>query len=134
MNKRFIVPFLVSGLLATASALGDSKEMVVEIYRIAPGKHEEFLRQIALYDRANAEAGLPPRQLFVHDSGAGWDFMLLQPAHHTDEESEKLDAAFKKLGIPQGAKFFIAFRQLIAEHTDTKVEAMTAAEYLKKLD
>lgn len=134
MSERFIVSLLVSGVLATAPALGDSKEMVVEIYRIAPGKHEEFLRQIALYDRANAEAGLPPRQLFVHESGAGWDFMLLQPAHHSDEESEKLDAAFKKLGIPQGAKFFVAFRQLIAEHTDTNVEATTAAEYLKKLD
>jgi hypothetical protein len=134
MNKRFIIPFLVSGVLATTSALGDSKEMVVEIYRIAPGKHEEFLRQIALYDRANAEAGLPPRQLFVHESGAGWDFMLLQPAHHSEEENEKLDAAFKKLGIPQGAKFFIAFRQLVAEHTDTNVEVTTAAEYLKKLD
>ena len=108
--------------------------MLVEIYRVAPGKHEEFLRQIALYDRANAEAGLPPRQLFVHEGGASWDFMLLQPAHHTDEESEKLDAAFKKLGIPQGAKFFVHFRTLIAEHTDTNVEATTAAEYLKKLD
>jgi hypothetical protein len=82
MSRRFFVPFLVFGALAATPALADSKEMVVEIYRIAPGKHEEFLRQIALYDRANAEAGLPPRQLFVHESGAGWDFMLLQPAHH----------------------------------------------------
>jgi hypothetical protein len=125
---------LALGLLGCAPAWGDSKDMVIEIYRIAPGKHEEFLRQIALYDRANAEAGLPPRQLFVHEGGASWDFLLLQPAHHTDEESAKLDAAFKKLGIPQGAKFFVAFRQLIAEHTDTNVEATTAAEYLKKLD
>jgi hypothetical protein len=134
MNRRFIFPYLVSGVLASATALGDSSEMVIEIYRVAPGKHEEFLRQIALYDQANAEAGLPPRQLFVHQGGAAWDFLILQPAHHTDEESEKLDAAFKKLGIPQGAKFFVGFRQLIAEHTDTNVEATTAAEYLKKLD
>jgi hypothetical protein len=125
---------LAFGLLLQGPAVADSKDMVVEIYRIAPGKHEEFLRQIALYDRANAEAGLPPRQLFVHEGGASWDFMLLQPAHHTDEESEKLDAAFKKLGIPQGAKFFVNFRTLIAEHTDTNVEATTAAEYLKKLE
>ena len=48
--------------------------------------------------------------------------------------AQKLDAAFKKLGIPQGAKFFVTFRQFIAEHTDTNVEATTAAEYLKKLD
>jgi len=61
-------------------------------------------------------------------------FLTLQPAHHTDEENAKLDAAFKKLGIPQGAKFFVTFRQLIAEHTDTFVEETTAAEYLNKLD
>ena len=134
MSKLFIVSFLVSSVLATAPALGDSQDMVIEIYRIAPGKHEEFLRQIALYDRANAEAGLPPRQLFVHQGGASWDFLLLQPANHTDEESEKLDAAFKRLGIPQGAKFFVSFRTLIAEHTDTNVEATTAAEYLRKLE
>ena len=132
--KPFLAVLLALGTVAAASAQADSNEMVVEIYRIAPGKHEEFLRQIALYDRANAEAGLPPRQLFVHEGGASWDFLLLQPAHHTDEESAKLDAAFKKLGIPQGAKFFVAFRQLIAEHTDTNVEATTAAEYLKKLE
>jgi len=134
MNRRFLVSFLAVGILAVSPARGDSNDRVVEIYRAAPGKHEEFLRQIALYDRANAEAGLPPRQLFVHQGGADWDFLILQPAEHSDEESDKLDAAFKKLGIPQGAKFFIAFRQLIAEHTDTNVEATTAAEYLKKLD
>lgn len=134
MKTGWIAALLVSSALATAPAFGDSRDMVIEIYRVAPGKHEEFLRQIALYDRANAEAGLPPRQLFVHQGGASWDFLILQPVHHTDEESRKLDAAFKKLGIPQGAKFFVTFRQLIAEHTDTSVEATTAAEYLKKLD
>lgn len=134
MVKRLIVPLLVLGVLASASALADSKEMVIEIYRVAPGKHEEFLRHLALLDQANAEAGLPPRQLFVHEDGASWDFVLLQPAHNTDEENAKLDAAYKKLGIPQGAKFFVNFRKLIAEHTDTFVEQTTAAEYLKKLD
>ena len=134
MHKRFIVPLLACGLLAGAPALADSKEMIIEIYRVAPGKHEEFLRHLALLDQANAEAGLPPRQLFVHEDGASWDFVLLQPAHNTDEENAKLDAASKKLGIPQGAKFFVNFRKLIAEHTDTFVEQTTAAEYLKKLD
>lgn len=134
MNKPSMVLVLLLGVFANAPAMGDSKDMLIEIYRIAPGKHEEFLRQIALFDRANSEAGLPPRQLFVHQDGASWDFVLLQPAHHTDEENAKLDAAYKKLGLPQGAKFFVTFRQLIAEHTDTFVEATTAAEYLKKLD
>jgi hypothetical protein len=132
--KRFLVALLVVGLVGATAARGESREMLIEIYRIAPGKHEEFLRQIALFDRANAEAGLPPRQLFVHQGGASWDFLILQPAHHTDEEAAKLDAAFKKLGIPQGAKFFVTFRQLIAEHTDTNVEATTAADYLMRLE
>jgi len=134
MIHRFIILLLVSAVLSAAPALADSKDMVIEIYRIAPGKHAEFVRQIALFDQANAEAGLPPRQFFVHQGGASWDFLILQPAHHTDEESAKLDAAFKKLGIPQGAKFFVSFRELLLEHTDTNVEATTAAEYLKKLD
>jgi hypothetical protein len=132
--KQLLVALLAFGVIAAAPGHADPKEMVIEIYRVVPGKHEEFLRQIALFDRANAEAGLPPRQLFVHEGGASWDFLLLQPAHHTDEESARLDAAFKKPGIPQGAKFFVNFRSLIAEHTDTNVEATTAAEYLKKLD
>lgn len=134
MNQRILVPILAAGLLAASPALAESKDMLIEVYRIAPGKHEEFLRHLAVLDQANAEAGLPPRQLFVHQDGASWDFVLLQPAHHTDEESAKLDAAFKKLDLPQGAKFFVNFRQLIAEHTDTFVEQTTAAEYLKKLD
>ena len=134
MIKRFIIPLLALGMFASAPALAESKDMLIEIYRVAPGKHEEFLRHLALLDQANAEAGLPPRQLFVHEDGASWDFVLLQPAHNTDEENAKLDVAYKKLGIPQGAKFFVNFRQLIAEHTDTFVEQTTAAEYLKKLD
>ncbi len=134
MKRILAACLLAAGAIASAPSLGDSKEMVVEIYRIAPGQHEAFLRHLALLDRANAEAGMPPRQLFVHEGGAAWDFLLLQPAHHTDEESAKLDAAYKKLGIPQGAKFFVNFRTMVAEHTDTNVEATTAAEYLKKLD
>lgn len=134
MNRRFLIPLLASALFASAPAFGESKDMLIEIYRIVPGKHEEFLRHLALLDQANAEAGLPPRQLFVHQDGASWDFVLLQPAHTTDEQDAKLAAAFKKLGIPGGAKFFVNFRTMIAEHTDTFVEQTTAAEYLKKLD
>lgn len=125
---------LAAGLLAGAPAFAESKDMLMEIYRIAPGKHEEFLRHIALLDQANAEAGMPPRQLFVHQDGASFDFVILQPADHTDEQSAKLAAAFKKLGIPGGAKFFVHFRTFISEHTDTFVEQTTAADYLKKLE
>lgn len=134
MNRVLVALVLALGAFASGPALSESQDMLIEIYRIVPGKHEEFLRHLALLDQANIEAGLPPRQLFVHQDGASWDFVLLQPAHNTDEQNAKLDAAYKKLGIPQGAKFFVNFRTLIAEHTDTFVEQTTAADYLKKLD
>lgn len=134
MNRFSMALVLLLGAFAGTPALAESQDMLIEIYKVAPGKHEEFLRHLALLDQANAEAGLPPRQLFVHQDGADFDFVLLQPAHRTDEENAKLSAAFKKLGIPGGAKFFVHFRTLIAGHSDTFVEQTTAAEYLKKLD
>lgn len=143
MRRRLRSGLRLSGILSAlwlsclhggVAAAAEPTDVVIEIYRIAPGKHEEFLRAIASFDKANAEAGLPPRQLYVHSGGASWDFVLIQPAEHTDEQSKKLDAAFKKLGLPQGARFFVSFRQYILEHTDTNATRTTAAEFLKKLD
>ena len=127
---------LLAAVLAFAcfgSAFADETEVVIEIYRVAPGKHEEFLRQIALYDQANVEAGLAPRQLYVHSSGASWDFILIQPSGYTDEQNKKLSAAYRKLGVPGGGKFFLSIRQYLLEHSDTVAGKTTAAEWLKTL-
>ena len=105
--------------------------MLVEIYRIAPGEHQAFLEAIASYDEANRLAGLPPRQLYVHSDGASWDFMLIQTAEIPPEKAAALGEAWKKLGLPSGADFFLSFRKYIAEHTDTFVLGPTnAADYL----
>lgn len=118
-----------------AAVRADPSQRMVEIYRIAPGQHAAFLRFVALCDEANARAGLPPRQLYVHEDGASWDFILIQPADLTPEQSKALDAAFKELKIPQGGKFFVAIRQYMIEHSDTVATGpTTAAEWLKKLD
>ncbi len=128
-----LVLALVLGVATTATA--DPTERQIEIYRIAPGQHAAFLRFIAQLDEANRRAGLPPRQLFVHEDGASWDFILIQPEDLTPEQSKALDAAYKALGIPQGGKFFVAIRQFIVEHTDTTaIGPTTAADYLKKLE
>lgn len=109
----------------------EPQRMLVEIYRIAPGEHQAFLEAIASYDEANRLAGLPPRQLYVHSDGASWDFMLIQPAEIPPEKSAALGEAWKKLGLPSGADFFLSFRKYIAEHTDTFVTGPTsAADYL----
>lgn len=108
-------------------------KQVVEIYRIAPGQHEAFLRFIDKCDDANRLAGLPPRQLFVHSDGADWDFMLIQPAETPKEKSAALDAAWVKVGLPSGTDFFLEIRKYIAVHTDTFVSGPTTAqEYLAR--
>src|SRR5712692_2018845 len=105
--------------------------MLVEIYHIAPGQHTAFLEAIAKYDEANRIAGLPPRQLYVHDDGASWDFMLIQPAETPADKAAALKAAWEKLALPTGADFFLSFRQYIASHEDTFVIGpTTAADFL----
>lgn len=129
-----IAMLLAAGCWGSA-ARADAAERQIEIYRIAPGQHVAFLRFIALCDQANLRAGLPPRQLYVHEDGASWDFILIQAEDVTPEQSKALDAAYKALGIPQGGKFFVAIRQYIVEHTDTVATGpTTAADWLKKLD
>jgi hypothetical protein len=120
-----------SGPAAPPTEAHRMPRVMVEIYRIAPGEHAAFLRLIARYDEANRVAGLPPRQLYVHQDGASWDFIIIQPAETTPEQDQKLQVAAKQLGIPQGASFFFEIRRFIAEHTDTSaIGPITAADWL----
>jgi len=122
--------FAIAFLSAQAFA-AEEPRMLVEIYHIAPGQHTAFLEAIAKYDEANRMAGLPPRQLYVHDDGASWDFMLIQPAETPPDKAAALKAAWEKLNLPTGADFFLSFRQFIASHEDTFVSGPTsAAEFL----
>ena len=122
----FALVFLSMQAFAT-----EPPKMLVEIYHIAPGQHTAFLEAIAKYDEANRIAGLPPRQLYVHDDGASWDFMLIQPAETPADKAAALKAAWEKLGLPTGADFFLSFRQYIASHEDTFVNGpTTAADFL----
>ena len=57
-------------------------------------------------------AGLPPRQLYVHQDGAAWDFMLIQPASTPPDKSEALDAAWQGLvdGDTAVVEWVLAYR------------------------
>lgn len=137
MKRRFAIVAAALGVTAAlgATVTAEAADMLVEIYRIAPGQHANFLKLIALYDQASKEAGLAPRQLYVHQDGASWDFLIIQPASVAPEQSEAVDAALKRLGAPQGAKFFLEIRKYMAEHSDTFVAGpTTAADWLKKLN
>jgi hypothetical protein len=118
---------------APAGAGPTSASVAIEIYRIAPGQQEAFLKFIALCDQVNIAAGVAPRQLYVHQDGASWDFLLIQPEDYTDAQGAALRAAGQKLGLPTGANFFFEIRKYIAEHTDTAaLGPTTAAAYLAR--
>jgi len=126
--RKIALALLFISLPALAA---EPPRMLVEIYHIAPGQHTAFLEAIAKYDEANRIAGLPPRQLYVHDDGASWDFMLIQPAGTPADKAAALKAAWEKLGLPTGADFFLSFRQYLASHEDTFVTGpTTAADFL----
>ena len=115
--------------MGTGSAA--SAATMIEIYKIAPGQHEAFLKEIARYDEANRLAGVPPRQLYVHSDGADWDFILIQPDEYPPEKQAALDKAWKQLGLPTGADFFLNYRRFVADHTDTvAIGPTSAAAYL----
>jgi hypothetical protein len=131
LNK--IIAAMLLAVASIAPAVADGEKMI-EIYHIAPGKHVEFLKLIAQYDEANRQAGLPARELYVHSDGAAWDFLLIQDEDVAPDKAKLRNEALKKLGAPTGAKFWVAIRQTIAEHTDTVATGpTTAGDWLKKL-
>jgi hypothetical protein len=116
----------------TPNPIPEPPQKLIEIYRIAPGQHEAFLQMIAQYDEANRIAGLPPRELYVHQDGASWDFLLIQPAETPADKKDALAAALKK--VMGNKKHFFEFRKFIAEHTDTFVSGpQSAADYLARM-
>ena len=133
--SRILLAFAVALAPVALALAAQNESRMIEIYHIAPGKHVEFLKLIALYDEANRQAGLPPRELYVHSDGGSWDFLLIQNENVEPAKEALRDAALKKLGAPTGAKFWIAIRQTISEHTDTVATGpTTAGDWLKKLD
>src|SRR3546814_6483340 len=64
---------------------------VFEMFRLVPGKTEEFIRDMAKWDKVSAAGGQLPTQLFLHAGGEGWDVLLYKPARArpTPERSEE---------------------------------------------
>ena len=123
-------PLAAQTAAAEAAAPAPGKKLV-EIYRIAPGKHEEFLRFVAFLDEINIKAGLPARDLYIHRDGADWDFIIIQPAETPQDKAEAYAKAWDESGAPSGANFFLKIREFIAEHSDTFATGPTsAAAYL----
>lgn len=109
-----------------------------EIFKLAPGKQEAFVRNIAMADEVAAAGGQPPIQMFFHDNGADFDVILFKPVtgfKPTPEQTAAMDKKRKELGLPSGPAYFVRIRENIAEHTDSKTYGpLSAATWLARLD
>ena len=109
-----------------------------EIFKLAPGKQEEFIRRIAQADEVAAAGGQPPIQLFFHENGADFDVIIFKPVtgfKPTPAQEAAMNAKRKELGMPSGPAYFVNIRELIAEHTDSKTYGpLSAATWLGRLD
>lgn len=113
-------------------------EAQFEIFKLAPGKQEAFIRDIARADEVSAAGDRPPIQLFVHQDGADWDVLLYKPIHTSDPtpaQRAAMDAKAKELQMETGPAYFVRIRQMIASHTDTRTYGpITAAKWIARLD
>jgi hypothetical protein len=91
---------------------------VVSLYRIAPGKHLDFLKWLADQEAIAKEAGVPASQLYAHTDGDSWDYMMVAP-DLTPEQQAKVDDIAKKHGRKTGFAANLEFRTFVAWHTDT---------------
>jgi hypothetical protein len=102
---------------------------MVSIYRIAPGKHLEFLRWQAARDAATVEAGLSPTQWYAHVDGDSWDYVGIAPTT-TEAQDEQVDAILRRNRLTTGFKASLEFRTMVASHTDTDAIGPTTAAAL----
>jgi hypothetical protein len=102
---------------------------LIRIYRIAPGKHLEFLKWLAEGDAIDKEAGVPSPQLYAHIDGDSWDYLGVGP-DLTREQQAKVEEVSKKHGRKTGFASSLEFRTLAAWHTDTFVMGPVSASDL----
>ncbi len=123
-----------------ADAAGAEVELtapVFEMFRMAPGKTEAFIRDMVEWDKVSVAGGQPPTQLFLHAGGEGWDVLLYKPARPkpTPAQEAAMAAKAKELGLPSGALYYVGIRELMADHVHFEgTGPMTAEQWVAGID
>lgn len=110
---------------------------VFEMFRLAPGQIEAFIRSMAEWDKVNIAGGQPPTQLFLHAGGQGWDVLLYKPARPrpTHAQEAAMAAKIQELGLPTGALYFVTVREKMADHIHFEATGpTTAAQWVADLE
>jgi hypothetical protein len=125
---------LVAAPLAVAQMQqhgGEPGKAIVSLYRVAPGKHLDFLKWMAAREAVDKEAGLTLGQWYVHTDGDSWDFVAISP-ERTEAEARKIDELSKRKGLKTGFPAALEFRQFVSTHTDTFARGPQSAADLVK--
>ena len=123
---RLLLLALLLSAAPAASAQTAKAEMkqpstaIVSLYRIAPGKHLDFLKWMAEAAAVNKEAGVPADQWYSHTNGDSWDYLHIAP-DLSSEQSAKVDEVAKKRGRKTGFAASLEIRTFVSWHTDTNV-------------
>jgi hypothetical protein len=133
LSRAFFAVLACTAMLAAVSpAFAQDKTAIVSIYRIAPGKHLEFLKWMAAREAAAKEAGAGATQWYAHLDGDSWDYIAIAPDHDAMLD-DKADAMAKQKGLAVGMKASLELRGLMASHTDTIVAGpFTAAALVQE--
>lgn len=133
LTRAASAALLLAACSTSALAQAPAPESIVSIYRAAPGHQTKLLQWLARQDEAGRAAGLAPGQIFVHQSGASWDYIVITPVT-TPEQDRAQEAAARRMGLATGARAGLEIREHIAEHSDTRATGpMTVAEWLRRL-
>ena len=131
---RLLLLALLLSAAPAASAQTAKAEMkqpstaIVSLYRIAPGKHLDFLKWMAEAAAVNNEAGVPAYQWYSHTNCDSWDYLHIAP-DLSSEQSAKVDEVAKKRGRKTGFAASLEIRTFVSWHTDTNVIGpMSAAD------
>ncbi len=127
--------------VAAAPVADDGKpwpEAQFEVFRMAPGRQEAFIRKLAEWDKVSMAGGQPATQMFIHEDGEDWDVLLFKPyptTPITPEQQKAMDAKAEELHLKTGPAFFLEMRQNVASHTETRsLGPLTAERWLARLD
>ncbi len=110
---------------------------VFEMFRLVPGKTEEFIRDMEKWDKVSAVGGQPPTQLFLHAGGEGWDVLLYKPARPkaTPEQEAAMAAKAKEMGLPTGMLYFVDVREKMADHVHFEgTGPLTAEKWVAQIE
>lgn len=128
MNRRFhhapflliVLAFLAAPIARAQTANQDAKQphARIALYRVAPGKHLEFLKWLTDRDAIDKEAGVPASKIYAHTDGDSWDYLQVVPELSKEQEA-KIDELTRKRGLKTGFAASLEFRTFVAWHTDT---------------